>query len=236
MARRGGGGARLLVVLAVLAALVAAAVLAGNTVGRSYAEKRVAETVQAQAGLPTPPTVSIKDPMFVWSVIRQHVDRVDVAADRVPMQVAGKQVEVRVVGTLTDVRPSGSSFVAGGLTADATLEWGQIEKLTGYPLVKGPGNTVVATVATTILGQRVNAAVTARPLIDAQGRFTVTEPKATVNGVAVPEQLTGAIVTAVMKPIDLGLPVGLRATRVEAADGGLVLSLEGRDVDLAQLR
>ena len=112
----GRGGARLLVVLVVVAALAAGVVLLGNTVGRSYLERQLASAAQARAGLSSAPTVSIKDSLLVWSLLRRQADRIEVAAQQVPFTVAGVDTRPDITVVMTDVSLKDDSPVAGSLT------------------------------------------------------------------------------------------------------------------------
>ena len=231
----GRGGARLLVVLVVVAAVAAGVVLLGNTVGRSYLERQLASAAQARAGLSSAPTVSIKDSLLVWSLLRRQADRIEVAAQQVPFTVAGVDTRPDITVVMTDVSLKDDSPVAGSLTADLTLSWADVSTLARIPLQKGTGDVVETTITKTFRGIPVGAVITARPIIDSQGQLMLTEPQVKVNGVRLPEQATRSLANAALVPIDLQLPAGLKATKVSVGESGMVLSVSGDHVDLTQL-
>lgn len=233
----GGGrtGARLLVLLVVLAALTAGVVLLGNTVGRSYLERQIATLAQTQAGLPSAPSVSVKDRLLVWSVARQRLDRVEVTAQHVPLTVAEADISPDIGLVLSDVSRSGDTYTAGSLAAEVRLSWSDAEKLAQVPLQKGDQDTVEVQVSTTLAGVQVSGTVSGRLIIDSQGRLAVTEPSLTLNGYQAPQSVVRAAVGALLKPVDLNLPNGLRATSVSVTDAGVSLIITGSNVDLSRL-
>ena len=62
------------------------------------------------------------------------------------------------------------------------------------------------------------------------------DPQVVVAGVQVPSAMVKQIADSLVKPVPLGLPQGIRATRVTAATEGLLIDLSGTDVDVTALR
>ncbi len=236
MARRRGAGAVVALVVAIV--IVAAAVVGGNTVGKQYAEKQTAVTIQTRANLALPPTVTISDSMFSWSVLRQRFDQVHVVIPALPVKVLDTYLRPAIDVTLTDVVASDmfSTYVAGHLEGTATLPYDQLGSLAGNVSITPVGtDKISAQITVPVAGTQIHGVVTAVPSIDSSGRLTFTSPTLSVAGITIPPAVVASVLTGVLQPIDLPLPGGIKATSASVTQNGLMVGIRGDDVNVTRL-
>ncbi|MBI4900692.1 MAG: DUF2993 domain-containing protein [Actinobacteria bacterium] len=233
MAAAARGARRALIALAVVVALLAGALVVGDTAGRHYAENRAAQAILQRSGLVS--NVTITDPLFVVSVMRQHFDNVDVDFPAMPISARSKSLTPKVSVNLTDVAASDSfsRFVAGKATAVASLTWSQVSTLAGYT-VAPDGNGIVVTVDYALYGIKVTGTVTAIPTIK-DGKLVLTNTALKVAGVDVPPAITSYLLAEVTKPVDLGLPPPFVATSLAVTKDALTITAQGTNVDVTAL-
>lgn len=233
MARGPRRTARALVALAVVAALLVSVVWVGNTAGRRYVENKAAEAILQQSGLVS--DVRVTDRIFVLSLLRQHFDHVDVVFPAMPIRAGSTSLTPKVNVALDDVVATDgfSRFVAGRATATAMLTWSQASTLAGYS-VAPDGTGIVVALTYDLYGIKVSATVTATPVIDA-GRLLLRNTTLKVANINVPTAITNYLLATVTAPVELGLPSPFVATAVAVQPDGLVITAEGKNVDLTAL-
>lgn len=224
---------RALIALAVLSLLLALVGGVVNTAGRHYAERKAAQAVLQRSGLVS--TVTIKDDLFVLSVLRQHFDNVDVDFPAMPISAGGHSLTPKVSVNLTDVvaRDNFSRLVAGKATANASLTWSQVSTLSGYSVT--PDGTGIAVALPYVLyGTKVVGTVTATPTIKS-GQLVLTNTTLKVAGVDVPAAITSYLLAEVTAPVDLGLPKPFVATSLTVTPDALKITAQGINVDVTAL-
>ncbi len=228
---------RALVLVVVVGVLLGIAVVGGNTIGRAWLEQRVRSQLAAQLVLSGPPTVEIRDRIVALSLIRQRFDDVHVVLPGVQLATFGTGVRADVGLVLEDVRVSDdfTRYVAGTLRGTTEFSWEQITAVVQHPVAPAQGGRVSITYEIMIAGFKTNANVSAKPAVDQAGSLILAEPAVVVAGIQVPAAVVKQISDALMKPINLGLPGSLRAVDVTASPMGLMVHLEGKDVDLSAL-
>lgn len=225
--------ARALIALAALVALVVALLGVGNTAGRQYAEKRAAQAILDRSGLVS--AVTIQDPAFVVSVLRQHFDQVDVAFPAMPISAGTHSLTPKVDISLHDVVATDgfSRFVAGTATATASLTWSQVSTLAGYA-VTPDGSGISVTVSYNLYGISLTGTVKGTPVIEA-GRLVLKDPTLSVANVQVPQAISDYLLKTVTAPVDLGLPSPFVATSLVVGQDGLQITATGTQVDVTSL-
>ena len=230
---------RLLALAVPLLAIVAgAAVLGGNTLGRQWIEGLVRDRLAAETSLAAPPTVELRDRLVVWSVATQRFDEVHVVLPGLELKELGPGVRADVDLVLRNVTASErfTRYVAGSLTGSTRFSWAQVSAVVGQQITPAAGGRVALSYAFTIAGVKVTAQVSAKPDLDPAGALFLADPQVVVAGVQVPSAMVKQIADSLVKPVPLGLPQGIRATRVTAATEGLLIDLSGTDVDVTALR
>ncbi len=230
--------ARLVVVLVPILVVVAGVLVGGgNTLGRRYLEQQVSDQLVAKTDLTASPTVEIRDSVVVWSMVRQRFDHVRIVLPGLALdQVAGVRTDLDVVLRDVTVRDGYATVVAGSLSGTSRFTWDQVSTAAGFPVAPASGGRVAASYRLTVAGLAVTAEVTARPTITSAGELTLVEPDVSVAGYALPPSLVQQVVDALIRPVSLPLPQGIRATEVEVRDEGLVVALTGTDVEVTALR
>ncbi len=226
------------VLVALLAVFLGVAVVGGNTYGRSWIEGQVRDQLAARTSLSAPPTVELRDPVVAWSVLRLRFDEVHVVLPGLEVGQEGKPIRADVDLVLRDVAASRrfTRYVAGSLTGTTRFSWQQVSAVVGQDVSAAPGGRVALTYGFTIAGVRVTAQASAEPQLDASGSLYLTGVQVVVAGIQVPASIVKQIADSLLRPVPLGLPQGIGATRVTAEPDGLTFGLAGHDVDVTALR
>ena len=240
MARRRGSclGRMLLVLVPLLAILAGVAVVGGNTVGRQWIEGQVRDQLAAQTSLTAPPTVELRDKLVVMSVVKQRFDEVHVVLPGLELREVGQGVRADVDLVLRDVVASKqfTRYVAGTLTGTTRFSWQQLSAVVGQEITSAPGGRVALSYSFTIVGSKVTAQVSAKPELDSTGALFLSDPQIVLAGIQLPPALVKQVTDTLLQPVPLGLPQGIKATKVTADASGLVFELAGKDVDVTALR
>ena len=228
----------LAVVVPLLAVLAAVAVVGGNTIGRQWIERQVRDQLAAQASLSAAPTVELRDRFVAWSVARQRFDEVHVVLPGLELTEVGKGVRADVDLVFRDVAASErfTRYVAGTLTGRTRFSWQTVSAVVGQEITPAADGRVALSYRFAIAGVTVTAQVSAKPGVDAAGALVLSDPQVVVAGFQVPSTMVKQIADSLLKPVPLGLPQGIRATRLTAASDGLVIDLTGTDVDITAVR
>lgn len=232
---RRGPGARvigLIVVLLVLLGLVVAA----DRLAIGQAESIVARNLRTHAGFAAEPAVTIHGFPFLTQLARNRFDRVDVDGRGMAAGTAERPLDVdRLVLRLRDVETSDNyrTIVAGSLDGTAFVTWAEIGRQFGAPVVPQGDGRLHLDVTADLYGQQAPIAVSVRPVLDSPTqRVALTEPEVIVGQYRIPDAVVQRIAADRAPPVELSLPLSLRAESLTLTPEHLELGASGNDVRL----
>ena len=221
--RRRRWGLRLLIALLVLVGLLVAA----DRISLAVAERMAGDTLQRSQNLPQRPDVAIDGFPFLTQLATGNFGRIEVRVNDVPITDQGVTVTLTELHiTLHDVRITQNFHHATARTSTATalLSYAELSRVLHVPLSYAGAGRVAARASVTVAGVTVTGTVSALPqLSDASLRFT--DPRATVDGAAVPGA-DAALAAVLDHPIGLAnLPFGLHVRALAAHPAGVTVTL-----------
>lgn len=231
MSRRRRPLRRALVTLLVLAGLL----LAADRGAAWWAQQYLAQRLQPVLKTSARPVVSIEGFPFLTQAGQRRLQQVHV--DAAQPTVSGVRLG-RLRADLLDVvvDPSAKTARTARLTGRADTTYEQLTRQTSVPFSYAGGGRLRATYRAEVMGEQVTLVLTARPQLDAATQtVTLASPELSVDGIALPPDLSAELLSGRARPIKVPLPASLRATGVVVDADGLGLSVEGRDVELTSL-
>jgi hypothetical protein len=220
--RRGRGIGAVLLVLLVL---LAAAAVIGDRVAKSYAQDRIAQQVQAQAGLAGKPSVSIEGFPFLTQLAAHDLRKVDITARNV------REGKVSI---------SSVNATASGIHLSSGFNGATIDQVNGTALItfaslEAAAGTKGVTLAADPGGGPGSVSVSAGPLTT-KAKVTLTTPNEVTVKVesfsgalgSLIGQLPGYVITIP------ALPAGLKVSSVSVTSQGVLLTATGRHTTLSQ--
>jgi hypothetical protein len=222
----GGRGARRLVVaLLVLVVLLVAA----DRIGLYVAERTAGNTIQSSQKLRERPAVHVSGFPFLTQLAAGDFDQVTVTARDVPV---GEKVHlldisrIKVVLHKVTVARDFSRVSAETANATASISFAELGRTLGIDVGYAGSGRIKATKKVTVLGNTVQASVTARPaLVDGALSFTATA----INGAG---QLGDQVTSALNSVFDLsvplqGIPFKIRVRSLQVDGSGVRIELTG---------
>ncbi|WP_274560117.1 DUF2993 domain-containing protein [Streptomyces spiramyceticus] len=230
---------RALRILLVVGVILGGIFVALDRWAAGMAESEVAERVQAQQGPAGGTEVSIKGFPFLTQVMSKQLDQVDVTLKGIEANAAGRKVRVgEMTAQLHDVTLRGSltgfsSATAARATGTANVSYEDLSEASesDVTLSYGGNGKVKVTGTVAVLGRNVTRSVLSTvSLVDGN---TIR-----VRADAVPGEGIPGLEGMVRRKTDFdrqigGLPDGLKLEKVQAAEGGVEISVTGTDVNLA---
>ena len=231
---RGALGARFAIVVVVVAAVLAVAFYGVDAYAHARVEREVAAQLQIELGTPEPPTVEVAGRPFLTQLATRRLREVHVVADDVGQTNAAVLPIRHADLTLHDVTTTDFWRTMNVARADGTalVDHDALEQAAGIPLVYSGNGRYTVEGAQSLYGLTVDATVSGRLALDATDQtVSLADPKVAVAGYTLPDVVAQQLIKAVVRPIPLeGIPFELRVTSVEAADDGLHVGLDGRDI------
>lgn len=233
--RRRGSGC--LVAVVALIAVLAAVGIVGDRVAKSYAENRLAETIQRELGADTTPTVSIAGWPFLWHAWHREFDEASISADEFTLsdqtrsiRVSDVQVDLYRVTTSSDF----SSAVLGQVDASGLLTWDELSRQVGSGEVSGAGDGRIRILYTMVIfGQEIDVEASGRPVLDrAAQQLRIEDVNLRVVGMDVPQRITEQLMRMRLGEIDLTLPLDLHITSLEVVEEGVAITVNGHDLSV----
>lgn len=229
--------------LIVLVLLLAIGLVGVDRIVHGYAEKRVASELESGLDLAESPDVSINGFPFLTQLARSTYSDVEITADELAVR-DGTEDRVLTLSSvhanLTDVKASNryATLVAGRVDGTAAASWEEISRVIGaearFGGTDGQGRgRVQLTYRTRMLGRELTAEISGRPELT-DGELTFTEVDLDVAGIQVPQQVADELVSQLMSPIPLELPLGLQAQELRVDDSGAAVKITGEDVPLTE--
>jgi hypothetical protein len=231
---RGAIGARFAIVVVVVAAVLAVAFYGVDAYAHARVEREVAAQLQTELGTPEPPSVEVAGRPFLTQVATRRLREVHVVADDVG-QTNDAALPIRHADlTLHDVTTTDFWKTMNVARADGTalVDHDALKQAAGVPLVYSGNGRYTVEGAQSLYGLTVQATVSGRLALDAADQtVSLADTKVEVAGYTLPDVVGQQLIKAVVRPIPLeGVPFELRVTSVEAADDGLHVGLDGRDI------
>ncbi|MEA5054087.1 MAG: DUF2993 domain-containing protein [Propionicimonas sp.] len=206
--------------------LLAGGAVVGDNLVRDQTEQRVAASVQADLGLEATPEVSLGGVPFSTVFITRKVPQGSLVATDVPVQVSGQAV---ALDSLTvhaqDIALSDTEVELGSATGEAILPYAALSDLAAAPVESvGDGRLQISYTAHLFGKDRV-AAVSAVPEFDpASQQLTLTQTRISIAGFPLSDDVSQAIMDALVKPIPLELPLGIKLDTLNVETPGLRLT------------
>ena len=217
-------GRRLLVLALVLVGLLVAA----DRVSLAVAGTAAGVTLQRSQGLAARPDVSIEGFPFLTQLAAGSFDTIHVTAKNltvgragVTLRIASLDVTLHHVHVTRDFQSARSEFS----TATALVSYADLSQTLGATLGYAGAGRVHATTTISVAGIPVTGTATTGVQLSA-GSLSFTDPTVTVDGVAVPPQVSSYFTTVFRTSIPLGgLPFGVHVEAVEASAAGVTITL-----------
>lgn len=231
--RSGGVFARLLILLLALVALAGVGGVALDGPVRALAEDATAAALQRRVPFTAKPTVTVEGWPFLWDAV-VGFPRVHVSASEMPVTSGSDRLTLSDPDfTLTGVLARPHVLTAAGLTGTAVLSYAELSRLAGGSVAYADGDRIKYTAHITLLGRELDAVVTGVPTLDVPGQtLTIGQASVGIEGVPIPQVPVDAIVSVVVKPIAVTLPLGLRVRSVSATASGVRVEVDGSNVTL----
>jgi hypothetical protein len=226
--RRRHTGRTLLIVLVVIAALLVVA----DRVGLVIAERAIGNTVQSSQHLNSRPDVDIAGFPFLTQLATGKSDKITITAKDVPVDKNSHALSLsRVQVVLHKVTASRSfdHFHADTAQANATASYAELSAALGIDVTYAGDGRIKAAKSITVLGQTVNAGISAQPKI-VNGALSFG--KTSINGL---NQISGDVSAALDKIFALhiplgGIPFGIHVTSLRVDSTGAELGLAGSNL------
>ena len=233
--RRGGGCALIAVLLLVG---LGVGFFFGDAWARDRAEMEVATRLAQETGAEHV-EATISGWPFLLSMVTGRVEQVDVVANQVPVELDGRTGNVSEL-TATAVGVTDYSNIetarAEQLDAVGTVDWAQLEAMTGLPLRHAGAGRVALDLTLQALGNSIDVVVEADLGIAPAGELQLTNPTVAVAGFEIPSEVVDAALAELSPQLKLPTLGGLSYTGLEITEAGIAASLSGTDVPIGELR
>lgn len=199
-------------------------------------EQRVAQLLRAELDLAEEPSVDIRGVPFLTQVIANRFGHVELRGrglpagtpDR-PLLIDRTDLDLRGVRTADGFRRISAAHLSGS----AAITWAEVTGQVGYPVTPQEGGRVQVDVTANLYNQEVPFVVSARPVLDVSTQLVhLREPRVLVAAYRVPDAIVERIAEETVPPVELSLPLGLRANDLRVGGSHLELGLSGTDVQL----
>ena len=218
-------------IIVMIVALICVGLYVGDRYADRRAEQQIARALQSTMGTPALPQVAIDGFPFLTQVASGSVDTIHVVAGQLGVTNNARVTLARADLVMTDVITKDWFKTMTVTHAEGTslLDYAKFSSLAGAPLTYGSEGRVELVTKTTVLGREVEAVITGSLRLNAKEQtMTLSDAKIAVAGVNLPDFTAQALLAALLRPISLrGIPLGLTASRVAAAEDGVHLDLLG---------
>lgn len=229
----------LLVTIVVLLVLLGVGVVATDGMLRDEVERRAAAQIQKPAGFAQKPTVTVEGFPLAYFVLIQEIPAVRVQGDSLTAQV-GSNTTVRLSAvdvTLHQVRVQPRTVESDQVSGTAAVSYADLGAGLGLTASPAAAGLVTFTSEATVLGHKIPIHVTGRLAVDqAAQTVAMVDSVIDVGGVSVPSQVSKQVVAAMLKPVHLPLPYGLKLTDIDAGADGVTLHVSGANVSIPHSR
>ena len=214
-----------------LAVLGVGGYFADNAV-RDNVEARVVSSLQAALHPSGTPEVELGGTPFSLALLTRTVPDAQLAVAGLPVEMAGHPVTLADVSvtaqqlTLTDAQ-----LVLGSATGEARLSYDDLSAVASVPIQYGGSDRLQASYSVSVFAQEFTASVSAVPELDvAAQHLRLAQAKLTVAGVDLDAEALQTLIDAVVQPVDVALPYGVRLTAITPTPQGLQLAAAGEQL------
>lgn len=231
-------GLSCIVVLLLIAALLAVAAFVADRVLRDRVESQIETklaTVVSAEGL----SATVTDRFVPWSLVRNRLDSGYVTAQRATITRDGRSItfdDLRVdFAGVTNARHPAEAVIAD-VSGSGLIDWTELSNQLGIDLSYAGENRLGFTASADLYGQQVSFTVSGVPAVDAAGAITISDAKADVNGVALPANIVQAVLSRLANQLRLPTLPDFGYSSIEVLENGVVIAVQGSDVEVSQLR
>lgn len=225
-----------LIILMILA-LLCAGLYAGDRYANRRAEHQAAKTLQSELGTPALPQVDITGFPFLTQLATGSVSTMHVVADQLGVANNAQLTLAHADLVMSDVVTKDwfTTMTIGHAEGTSLLDYAKLSALAGAPLSYGSEGRVELVSKTTVFGREVEAVITGTPRLNAKEQtITLSDARISVAGVNLPDFTAQALLAALLRPIPLkGIPLGMTASRIAAAEDGISVDLVGDNLIVA---
>lgn len=218
-------------------ALLCVGLYAGDRYAHGRAEQQAAETLQPPLGTPALPQVDIKDFPFVTQLAAGSIGTMHVVADQLGVANNAQLTLAHADLVMSDVVTKDwfKTMTISHAEGTSLLDYAKLSSLAGAPLSYGSEGRVELVAKTNVFGREVEAVITGTPRLNAKEQtITLSDARISVAGVNLPDFTAQALLAALLRPIPLkGIPLGLTASRIAAAEDGMHVDLVGDNLTIA---
>lgn len=228
---------RFLGVIAVLALILAGVVVGGAYVFddriRAFTADRVAGELQRNVPFTTRPRVTIDGHPFALHLVTREFPRVQVQARQMPVQ-ADQATTIPLYDvdvTLTDVRYEPDAVHADTLAGGGWLDYADLSAVAGTRITRADETRLSFERDVEFMGRAFTGRLLGRPSLDPDAQtISLAEPELDLAGVAIPDGASQALVDAIIRPIAVQLPYGIKLDGLTPADQGLQITVDASGV------
>lgn len=216
--------------------VTAAVLLGGDWLVARVVEAEAGRRLQQSLALGSRPVIDLGGwPMVTAGLLSGSVSSARVEAEKVPIEIDGRWIDLRqVVAEGTGLAYKAGVVTAERVTGSALLDYAQLSELAGTTLLAGDDGRVVASYQVEVLSQEVEIEVSALPvlLVDSQ-QVDLRDLEVSVADLQLPPGPVRAAAEAVVRPIDVGIPLTLRWSDLVVTPEGLELLVEAESLVVA---
>lgn len=226
------------VLVLVLAGVVAVGAYVLDDRIRSTVEDRVARELQRGVPFSTRPQVSIDGEPIAWHLVTREFPRVRVTAREMPVQAAATTsiplYDVDV--TLTDLRYEADAVHAATLAGGGWLDYADLSRVAGARIGPADEGRLAFERQVEFLGMTFTGRLVGRPALDVAAQtITLSDSQLDLAGVPIPADATQALVDAILQPIPVQLPHGVKLAGLAPGVQGLDVTVDAHDIALPLL-
>lgn len=237
--RRRGTVLRRIGILVIVVLVVAAAVLA-DAVSRQHVQSQIADQVASTVSTGSDTVgVSIGGWPFLAVMATHRLSSVDLSIPTATVAKDDQKVTFTKVSVhATDLRNvrDMQTAVVGQAAASGHLSWQELSRLGGVTVSSGGDSRVQVARTVSVLGADVTVMVSASPGIDPATRtVTLTDPRASVDGITIPSTLLTPALSAMSRRMVLPDLGSLRYESLTVDSAGVEIALAGTQVEVKDL-
>lgn len=227
---------RFIAVLALLGVLLGGG-LAADRIAVSHAERAIADAVQEHGKSSQRPVADIAGFPFLTQLAGHRVRHITVTSTDARH---GGYTLTNLEISLDDITvgPDNTPLRAGHVEAQARVSWEQISTLAGRTIQPtDDGRRVRVLTSVTVAKKQIPVEVQLTPTLDpASHQLSFTDPQLKALGITVSQGLVTETIQKMAEPVQLPSYAGLQVSAVTPSREGVVVQVQGDDVDLTALR
>lgn len=211
-----------------LAVLGVGGYVADNAV-RDNVEARVVSSLTTALHPTGVPEVELGGTPFSLALLTHTIPDAQLAVAGLPVEMAGHPVTLADVSVAAQqLSFTDNQLVLGSATGEARLSYDDLSAVASVPIGYGGSDRLQASYTVTVFAAELTASVSAVPELDvATQQLRLTQAKLTVAGVDLGAEALQSLIDAVVEPVDVALPYGVKLTAITPTAEGLQLAAAG---------